>query len=198
MASLVSSLTLQEKIYYVIDASAGSTRLGLPPYEWWSEATHGIGSATGVQFPAMPDNFSYVTSFPAPILTAASSNDPLQKEIGSTIGREGRAFGNNGFSGFDFWAPNINMFRDPRWGRGQETPGEDAFVVQSYVRNFVPGLQGDDPLHKSKSLQPATILRGTTLRRGDTGTTTTLHSRTWPIISWPLSKHVCETWLWGA
>ena len=148
VSALVESLTLEEKILNVVDAAAGSARLGLPPYEWWNEATHGIGSAPGVQFTAMPANFSYATSFPAPILTAASFDDALMSEIAGTIGQEGRAFGNNGFSGYDFWAPNINPFRDPRWGRGQETPGEDIFLIQSYIRNFVPGLQGDDPEEK--------------------------------------------------
>ncbi|KAE8368166.1 glycoside hydrolase superfamily [Aspergillus caelatus] len=146
--SLVESLTLEEKLLNLVDASAGSARLGLPSYEWWNEATHGVGSAPGVQFTSKPANFSYATSFPAPILTAASFDDPLIRKIAEVIGREGRAFANNGFSGFDFWAPNINGFRDPRWGRGQETSGEDIFVAQNYIRNFVPGLQGDDPKNK--------------------------------------------------
>ncbi|KAJ5379806.1 glycoside hydrolase superfamily, partial [Penicillium cataractarum] len=146
--SLVNSMTLEEKILNVVDASAGSARLGLPSYEWWNEATHGVGSAPGVQFTSKPANFSYATSFPAPILTAASFDDALIREIAQVIGKEGRAFANKGFSGFDFWAPNINGFRDPRWGRGQETPGEDTFVTQSYIRNFIPGLQGDDPEDK--------------------------------------------------
>ena len=146
--SLVKSLTLEEKILNLVDASAGSARLGLPSYEWWNEATHGVGSAPGVQFTSKPANFSYATSFPAPILTAASFDDALVRKIAEVIGKEGRAFANNGFSGFDFWAPNINGFRDPRWGRGQETPGEDAFVAQNYIRNFVPGVQGDDPKDK--------------------------------------------------
>jgi beta-D-xylosidase 4 len=148
VSSLVNSLTLEEKILNVVDASAGSERLGLPSYEWWNEATHGVGSAPGVQFTSKPANFSYATSFPAPVLTAASFDDALIRAIAKVIGKEGRAFANHGFSGFDFWAPNINGFRDPRWGRGQETPGEDIFVVQSYIRNFVPGLQGDDPEDK--------------------------------------------------
>ncbi|KAM3080833.1 hypothetical protein ACMFMF_002748 [Clarireedia jacksonii] len=148
VASLVESMTLEEKILNLVDAAAGSRRLGLPSYEWWSEATHGVGSAPGVQFPRKPANFSYATSFPAPILSAASFDDALIQAIGNVVGKEGRAFGNYGFSGFDFWAPNINPFRDPRWGRGQETPGEDIFHIQSYVRSFVPGLQGDDPLQK--------------------------------------------------
>ncbi|KAF5015292.1 hypothetical protein F66182_13428, partial [Fusarium sp. NRRL 66182] len=136
------------KILNIVDASAGSARLGLPPHEWWNEATHGVGSAPGVQFTEKPANFSYATSFPAPISIAASFDDDLVRQIAGVIGKEGRAFANNGFSGFDFWAPNINPFRDPRWGRGQETPGEDSFVVQSYIRNFIPGLQGNDPEEK--------------------------------------------------
>jgi beta-D-xylosidase 4 len=142
--SLVDSFTEEEKILNLVDSSAGSARLGLPPYEWWNEATHGVGSAPGVQFPNMPGNFSYATSFPAPILSAAAFDDDLISKIGQVVGREGRAFGNNGFSGLDFWAPNMNPFRDPRWGRGQETPGEDILRVSNYIRAYVPGLQGDD------------------------------------------------------
>lgn len=148
VASLVSSMTLQEKIYNLIDSAAGSDRLGLPAYEWWSEATHGVGSAPGTFFPKPPANFDYATSFPAPILTAASFDTELFQEVGRVVGTEGRAFGNYGFAGFDFWAPNMNPFREPRWGRGQETPGEDTFVVSQYVRNYVAGLQGDDPNEK--------------------------------------------------
>jgi xylan 1,4-beta-xylosidase len=111
IASLVSSLTTSEKILNMVDASAGSTRLGLPPYEWWGEATHGVGSAPGVQFTKKPNNFSYATSFPAPILSSAAFDDELTYEIGKVVGREGRAFGNYGFAPFDFWAPNMNAFR---------------------------------------------------------------------------------------
>ncbi|CAN9319960.1 unnamed protein product [Alternaria alternata] len=132
----------------MVDASGGSERLGLPPYAWWNEATHGVGEAPGVQFNPMPANFSYATSFPSPILSAAAFDDELIFKIGQVVGKEGRAFGNNGFSGWDFWAPNMNAFRDPRWGRGLETPGEDPLHVSNYVRAYVPGLQGDDLDHK--------------------------------------------------
>lgn len=107
VASLVSELEFEEKILNLVDASAGSTRLGLPPYEWWSEATHGVGSAPGVQFTDMGMNFSYATSFPSPILSAAAFDDELIRSIGNVVGREGRAFGNYGFAGFDYWAPNM-------------------------------------------------------------------------------------------
>ncbi|KAH8801465.1 exo-1,4-beta-xylosidase xlnD [Xylogone sp. PMI_703] len=131
VSSPVNSLTVEEKILNLIDASAGSTHLGLPSYEWWNEATHGVGSATGVQFTTKPANFSYATSFPEPILIAASFDGTLIRQIPGVVGKESRAFGNNGFSGFDFWAPNINAFRDLR-----------------YVRNFILGLQGEDPEEK--------------------------------------------------
>jgi beta-D-xylosidase 4 len=108
VASLVNDLTTEEKILNLVDASAGSRRIGLPAYEWWSEATHGVGSAPGVQFTPQPYNFSYATSFPAPIHYAAAFDDELIKAIGAVIGKEGRAFGNNGYAGFDYWAPNVN------------------------------------------------------------------------------------------
>jgi hypothetical protein len=107
VASLVNELTTEEKILNLVDASAGARRIGLPAYEWWSEATHGVGSAPGVQFTPQPYNFSYATSFPAPIHYAAAFDDELIKAIGAVIGREGRAFGNAGYAGFDYWAPNV-------------------------------------------------------------------------------------------
>ncbi|KAK8880292.1 glycoside hydrolase [Apiospora arundinis] len=148
VAALVKDFTLQEKILNLIDASAGSERLGLPAHEWWSEATHGVGSAPGVQFPKPPRDFNHATSFPSPILTAASFDDALMRAVGDVVGIEGRAFANHGFSGFNYWAPNMNPFREPRWGRGQETPGEDVLLVRRYVQNYVTGLQGEDPEDK--------------------------------------------------
>lgn len=115
VAALVRSFTLEEKILNLVDAAAGSQRLGLPSYEWWSEATHGVGSAPGVQFTPKGMDYSYATSFPAPILSAAAFDPELIAAIGQVVGREGRAFGNGGFAGFDYWAPNMNPFRDPRW-----------------------------------------------------------------------------------
>ena len=141
---MVKSFTLEEKILNLIDASAGSARLGLPSHEWWNEATHGVGSAPGVQFPKAPREFNHATSFPSPITTGATFDDELMRLIGDVVGNEGRAFANHAFSGFNFWAPNMNPFRDPRWGRGQETPGEDVLLVSNYVRNYVTGMQGED------------------------------------------------------
>jgi beta-D-xylosidase 4 len=148
VAALVDSFTIQEKILNLIDASAGSARLGLPSHEWWNEATHGVGSAPGVQFPKAPREFNHATSFPSPILTGATFDNKLMRAIGDVVGIEGRAFANHAFSGFNFWAPNMNPFREPRWGRGQETPGEDVLLVSNYVRNYVTGMQGEDPNDK--------------------------------------------------
>lgn len=77
-----------------------------------------------------------------PILMSAAFDDQLIYDVASTVGKEGRAFGNHGHAGFDFWTPNMNPFRDPRWGRGMETPGEDPYHISQYVYNLVTGLQG--------------------------------------------------------
>jgi beta-D-xylosidase 4 len=143
VAALIASMTLEEKVSNVIDSAAGSVRLGLQSYEWWSEALHGVGNSPAVLFQGVNgSNFSYATSFPMPILMVAAFDDQLIQQVGSVIGQEARAFANFGFAGFDFWTPNINPFRDPRWGRGAETPGEDPLRIQSYVSNLIPGLQG--------------------------------------------------------
>jgi beta-D-xylosidase 4 len=116
-------------------------RLGLPAYQWWQEALHGLALSPGVKF-AASGTFSHATSFPQPILMGAAFDDTLIKDVATVIGTEARAFSNDGRTGLDFWTPNINPFRDPRWGRGQETPGEDPFHLSSYVNAFINGLQG--------------------------------------------------------
>lgn len=120
-------------------------RLGLPAYEWWSEALHGVASSPGVSFNS--DNlsdFGSSTSFPQPITIGAGFDDDLVYEVATTVSTEARAFSNAGRAGLDFWTPNINPFRDSRWGRGQETPGEDPFHLSSYVKALIAGLQGTD------------------------------------------------------
>ena len=149
VAALIASMTLEEKVSNLIDSAAGSVRLGLQPYEWWSEALHGVANSPAVLFQGVNgSDFSYATSFPMPILMAAAFDDQLIQQVGNVIGMEARAFANFGFAGFDFWTPNINPFRDPRWGRGAETPGEDPFHIQNYVSNLVSSLQGDNPASK--------------------------------------------------
>ncbi|XP_047078005.1 probable beta-D-xylosidase 7 [Lolium rigidum] len=138
---LVSKLTLEEKISQLGDESPAVSRLGVPAYKWWSEALHGVANAgRGIH---LDGPLRAATSFPQVILTAASFNPHLWYRIGQVIGTEARGVYNNGQAeGLTFWAPNINVFRDPRWGRGQETPGEDPTMTGKYAAVFVRGVQG--------------------------------------------------------
>jgi beta-D-xylosidase 4 len=118
------------------------SRLGLPAYNWWGEALHGVAGAPGIDFSG---DFKTATSFPMPLLMSAAFDDDLINKVAMVIGTEARAFGNGGKAPFDFWTPNINPFKDPRWGRGSETPGEDAFRLKRYVNSLLSGLEGTDP-----------------------------------------------------
>lgn len=136
---LVLELTLPEKIGRLIDNASAIPRLGIPAFQWWSESLHGIAdNGPGVSFNGI---ISHATVFPQVILTAASFNRTLWRTIAHAIAVEGRAMYNVGQAGLTFWAPNINIFRDPRWGRGQETPGEDPMVAAAYSIEFVNGFQ---------------------------------------------------------
>ncbi|KAI4298555.1 hypothetical protein L6164_032102 [Bauhinia variegata] len=139
---LVSRLTLQEKAQQLVNAAAGISRLGVPAYEWWSEALHGVSNVgPGTRFDSRVPG---ATSFPAVILSAASFNASLWYKMGQVVSTEARAMYNVGLAGLTFWSPNVNVFRDPRWGRGQETPGEDPLVVSRYAVKYVTGLQQVD------------------------------------------------------
>lgn len=133
-------MSFGEKVNNTGNSSPGVPRLGLPPYQWWSEDLHGVAGSPGVIFTSS-GKYSYATSFPQPILMAAAFDDALIRAVGGVVGTQGRVFSNDGRAGLDFWDPNVNPFRDPRWGRGQETPGEDAFRVSNYAYNFVVGTQ---------------------------------------------------------
>ncbi|TXG64130.1 hypothetical protein EZV62_011124 [Acer yangbiense] len=137
---LVSRLTLKEKVRQLVDDSTGVARLGVPAYKWWNEALHGVSSVGrgNVHFNATVPG---ATSFPAVILSAASFNVSLWFKMGQVVSTEARAMYNVGQAGLTYWSPNVNVFRDPRWGRGQETPGEDPLVVSKYAVNYVRGLQ---------------------------------------------------------
>ena len=139
---LVSRMTLEEKASMMENTMPGVPRLGIPKYDWWSEALHGVANA-GV-----------ATVFPQAIGLAATWDVPLHGEVAHVIGVEGRAKFNGYvgtpeegtiFHGLTFWSPNINIFRDPRWGRGQETYGEDPYLTSRLGVAFVRGLQGDNP-----------------------------------------------------
>ncbi|XP_043712724.1 probable beta-D-xylosidase 5 [Telopea speciosissima] len=136
---LVSRLSLTEKVQQLVNTATGVSRLGVPGYEWWSEALHGVSNTgPGVHFNATVPG---ATSFPAVILSAATFNSSLWYEMGRVVSTEARAMYNVGLAGLTYWSPNVNVFRDPRWGRGQETPGEDPTVVSKYAVKYVRGLQ---------------------------------------------------------
>jgi beta-glucosidase len=144
---LVSRLTLEEKIALLGYQSKAVPRLGVPAYNWWNEALHGVARA------------GEATIFPQAIGMAATFNDDLLKQVSNVISTEARAKYNLStgmdrhlqYMGLTFWTPNINIFRDPRWGRGQETYGEDPFLTSRMGRAFVKGLQGDDPRYLKAS-----------------------------------------------
>ncbi|KAK8072227.1 hypothetical protein PG996_005575 [Apiospora saccharicola] len=138
---LVAEFTVQEKIANSGDNSPGISRLGLPAYEWWQEALHGVAGSPGVSFGGGGGggNFSYATSFPQPITMGAAFDMPLIRAVADIISTEARAFSNAGRAGLNFWTPNINPYRDPRWGRGQEVPSEDAYFASQYINELIPG-----------------------------------------------------------
>ncbi|XP_051182641.1 probable beta-D-xylosidase 7 [Lolium perenne] len=143
-ADLVARLSLAEKVSQLGDEAPGVPRLGVPPYKWWSEGLHGLAFwGHGMHFDGA---VRAITSFPQVLLTAASFDEKLWYRIGQAIGTEARALYNIGQAeGLTIWSPNVNIFRDPRWGRGQETPGEDPTTASKYGVAFVRGLQGPSP-----------------------------------------------------
>lgn len=138
---LVGRMTLEEKIGQMQNAAAGIPRLGVPEYEWWNEALHGVARA------------GIATVFPQAIGMAATFDDKMVWQVADATSTEARAKhhefvrrGERGrYKGLTFWTPNINIFRDPRWGRGQETWGEDPYLTGKLGTAFVKGLQGGDP-----------------------------------------------------
>jgi beta-glucosidase len=140
---LISRLSLEEKVSQLMMASPAIGRLGVPAYDWWNEGLHGV-ARNGV-----------ATVFPQAIALAATWNPALHGRVASVISTEFRAKNNatvartggatKRYEGLTVWSPNINIFRDPRWGRGQETYGEDPFLTSRFAVAFARGLQGDDP-----------------------------------------------------
>jgi len=138
---LVSRMTLEEKVSQMMNGAAAIKRLDVPAYDWWNEALHGVARA------------GYATVFPQAIGLAATWDTRLMHDVADVISTEARAKYNEAirqnqherYQGLTFWSPNINIFRDPRWGRGQETYGEDPYLASRMGVQFVKGLQGDDP-----------------------------------------------------
>ncbi|XP_065885422.1 uncharacterized protein [Dysidea avara] len=138
---LISRMQLSEKISQLGTGAGAIARLTVPAYQWWSEALHGVAGSPGVHFGGQIPN---ATSFPQVINLGATFDMPLVYKMGKVISTEARAMYNQGQAGLTFFAPNINLFRDPRWGRGQETPGEDPYLISQYVINFAHGMQEND------------------------------------------------------
>ncbi len=149
-ADLVANMTLEEKVSQMQNTAAEIKRLGIPAYDWWNEGLHGVARA------------GLATVFPQAIGVAAAFDTDLMHRIATTISTEGRAKyndaiqkGNHGrYFGLTFWSPNINIFRDPRWGRGQETYGEDPYLTSRLAVAFIRGIQGDDA-HYFKAIATA-------------------------------------------
>jgi beta-glucosidase len=143
VADLVSRLSLEEKVYQMMNNTPAIPRLHIPEYNWWNECLHGV-ARSGI-----------ATIFPQPIGMAATFDDGLIHRVAEAVSDEARAMYNAAmakgyhaqFGGLTFWTPNINIFRDPRWGRGQETYGEDPYLTARMGVALVKGLQGDDPDH---------------------------------------------------
>ena len=138
---LVGRMTLDEKISQMMDVAPAIDRLGIPAYNWWNECLHGVARS------------GLATVFPQAIGLGATWDEELIYRVSTVISDEARAkyheyIRNNSharYQGLTFWSPNINIFRDPRWGRGQETYGEDPFLTGRIAVNFIKGLQGNDP-----------------------------------------------------
>jgi beta-D-xylosidase 4 len=138
---LVSRMNTSEKISQLGVTALAIPRLGLPAYQWSNEALHGLAGSPGIHFGG---DLPAATSFPMIINLGATFNETLYYLIGSVISTEARAFNNEGRAGLNFFTPNINIVRDPRWGRGEETVGEDPFLGSQYAYAYVTGLQGVD------------------------------------------------------
>jgi len=143
-ADLVSRMTLEEKAAQMGNVAPSIPRLGVPAYDWWNEALHGVARA------------GKATVFPQAIGIAATFDPKLMNQVATVISDEARAKHHEAlrhdqharYQGLTFWSPNVNIFRDPRWGRGQETYGEDPYLTSQMGVAFVKGLQGDDPVYR--------------------------------------------------
>jgi len=140
---LISRLTLEEKVAQMLNEAPAIPRLGIPAYDWWNEILHGVARTP-----------YHVTSFPQAIAMAATWDTASIHRMAEYAATEGRAIFNHGlntnkagkrYEGLTYWTPNINIFRDPRWGRGQETYGEDPYLAGMMAGAFIRGLQGNDP-----------------------------------------------------
>jgi beta-glucosidase len=146
---LIAKMTVDERIAQLGDQAPAIARLGLPGYNWWNEGLHGTARN------------GFATVFPQAIGLAATWDPALLQQVGDTVSTEGRASFNGRrdkdsprYAGLTYWSPNINIFRDPRWGRGQETYGEDPFLTARLGEGFVRGVQGSDGFYRKADATP--------------------------------------------
>jgi beta-glucosidase len=141
-ANLVAKMTLDEKLGQLVNVAPAIQRLDIPAYNWWTESLHGaIGAVPTTNF---PEPIGLAATFDAPLIHEVAGTISIEVRALHTLGRETGRLGKIG-TGLDTWSPNINIFRDPRWGRGQETYGEDPFLTARMAVAFVGGIQGPDP-----------------------------------------------------
>lgn len=141
-AALVGKMTLDEKLGQLLNVAPAIPRLGIPAYNWWTESLHGaIGSVPTTNY---PEPIGLAATFETPLVHRVASDISTEVRALHTLGRETGHLGHIG-TGLDTWSPNINIFRDPRWGRGQETYGEDPFLTASMGVAFIRGIQGPNP-----------------------------------------------------
>jgi beta-glucosidase len=148
--ALIAQMSVTERIAQLQDRAPAIERLGLPAYNWWNEGLHGLARN------------GYATVFPQAIGLAATWDRELLHAVGDTVSTEARAkfnasngrMGSLRYGGLTIWSPNINIFRDPRWGRGQETYGEDPFLTATLGTAFISGIQGDDPFYRKADATP--------------------------------------------
>ncbi|CDP18762.1 unnamed protein product [Coffea canephora] len=178
---LIKKLSLQEKIGNLVDGAAGVSRLRIPIYEWWSEILHGVSNTgPGVHFTSLVPG---ATSFPQVILTAASFNQSLFEINGKVVSTEARAMYNVGLGGLTNWSPNVNIFRDPKWGRSQETPGEDptltSIMLEVYGKEMTVIKTGLRLLLAADTIQPMIWIIGKEIK--DTPSIPWLHNKIWTM-----------------
>ncbi len=141
-AALVQQMTLDEKVGQLVNVAPAIPRLQIPAYNWWTESLHGaLGAVRTTNF---PEPIGLAASFDAPLVHDVAADISVEVRALHTLGRETGHLGHIG-TGLDTWSPNINIFRDPRWGRGQETYGEDPYLTARMGVSFVTGMQGDNP-----------------------------------------------------
>src|SRR5450759_1044944 len=148
VTDLLSQMTIEEKVAQMMNSAPAIERLGIPSYNWWNEGLHGVARSP-----------YHTTSYPQAIGMAATWDAESLQKMGDYTSTEGRAIFHDSskkgkvgiYCGLTYWTPNINIFRDPRWGRGQETYGEDPFLTGTLGKAFVKGIQGDDPIYLKAS-----------------------------------------------